>query len=204
MASSFPQHPASRHPVPQRTAPSRAATRRTRDERGVAFPSPLVMLSVIAIVMAGIAFVATKDQPAFERRIEVAGQQSPDGATAAEKARKGPQKAVEKKERADKPKDKAKKKKPVERGEVYVVVFNNSGIAGLAATAAARATGVGWQVVGEDNWYGAIPASTVYYPERLKKAAQLLALDLGIDRVLPAVDPMQMDRLTVILTADAA
>ena len=33
-----------------------------RDERGVALPSPLVMLSVVAVAMAGIAFVATGDQ----------------------------------------------------------------------------------------------------------------------------------------------
>ena len=41
-----------------------------RDQRGVAAPSPLVMLSIIAVFMAGIAFVATKDQPETERRIE--------------------------------------------------------------------------------------------------------------------------------------
>jgi hypothetical protein len=86
---------------------------------------------------------------------------------------------------------------------VYVEVFNNSGIKGLAATTAAKATQVGWQVVGEDNWYGAIPASTVYYPERLKAAARQLALDLGIRRTSPSVEPMKMDRLTIVLTADA-
>ena len=33
----------------------------------------------------------------------------------------------------------------------------------------------------------------------------MLALDLGIQRVMPAVDgPMRLDRLTVVLTADAA
>ena len=32
----------------------------------------------------------------------------------------------------------------------------------------------------------------------------MLSRDLGIERVLPAVDPMSMDRLTVILTADFA
>jgi hypothetical protein len=31
-----------------------------------------------------------------------------------------------------------------------------------------------------------------------------LALDLGIKRAVPAVDPMKLDRLTVILTADHA
>jgi hypothetical protein len=65
---------------------------------------------------------------------------------------------------------------------------------------AAQASQIGWQVVGSDNWYGTIPASTVYYPQRLERAGKLLALDLGIQRTAPAVDPMRLDRLTVILT----
>ena len=92
----------------------------------------------------------------------------------------------------------------VERGKVYVEVYNNSGITGLAGSTAARASDAGWQVVGSDNWYGTIPASTVYYPQRLQAAAKVLALDLGIGRVMPAIEPMDLDRLTVILTADAA
>ena len=63
-----------------------------------------------------------------------------------------------------------------------------------------RAGGMGWQVVGTDNWYGTIPATTVYYPPKLKAAGKLLALDLGIKRTAPAVDPMRLDRLTLILT----
>ena len=62
----------------------------------------------------------------------------------------------------------------------------------------------GWRVVGSDNWYGTIPASTVYYPAKLERAARALALDLGIRRTARAVDPMRLDRLTVILTADQA
>ena len=71
---------------------------------------------------------------------------------------------------------------------------------GLAGQVAARAGQIGWQVVGADNWYGTIPATTVYYPPRLERAGKLLALDLGIQRTAPAVDPMRLDRLTVILT----
>ena len=67
-------------------------------------------------------------------------------------------------------------------------MFNNSGVTGLAGSVAARTAHAGWQVVGSDNWYGTIPASTVYYPPRLKAAAHLLALDLGIHRQMPAVD----------------
>lgn len=161
---------------------------RTRNQRGVAFPSPLVMLSIIAIAMAGFAFVATRDAAPIERKVTTAA------ATPTETAEATPVTPV-----------KTPKPKPtIKRGDVYVEVFNNSGIKGLAATTAAKATQVGWQVVGEDNWVGSIPASTVYYPARLKAEAKQLALDLGIARTNPAVEPMKMDRLTIVLTADAA
>jgi hypothetical protein len=182
------------------SAPGQHACR-ARDERGFAFPSPLVMFSIIAIAMAGFAFVATQDEPALERRIESAAT-SPSPTPATDAAGQGKQKADAKKSRKAKPKKKPEPK--FVRSETYVEVYNNSGITGLAATYAGRATGVGWQVVGEDNWYGAIPASTVYYPERLEAAAKQLALDLGLGRTMPAIDPMNMDRLTVVLTSDAA
>jgi hypothetical protein len=90
----------------------------------------------------------------------------------------------------------------VRRGAYSVVVFNNSNVQGLAGKTATRAQRAGWQVVGTDNWYGTVDASTVYYPARLKAAATLLAKDLGITRVKPSIAPMRADRLTVILTAD--
>jgi hypothetical protein len=90
----------------------------------------------------------------------------------------------------------------VERGKVYVEVYNNSAVTGLAGRVAQKAGNVGWQVVGADNWYGTIPTSTVYYPKKLERAAKLLALDLGIERTAPAVEPMRMDRLTLILTGE--
>ena len=92
----------------------------------------------------------------------------------------------------------------VKRDTVYVSVYNNSNITGLAGQTAQRIITAGWQVVATDNWYGTIPATTIYYPERLKDAAMLLSKDLGIERVLPAVDPMSMDRLTLIITSDFA
>ena len=178
-------------PARSRRTPSRPTLR--RDERGVAFPSPVVMLSIIAVAMAGFAFVATSDQEPTEKRITT---------TSAPAATETPTVAPEVVPTTPAP---TKKPKPqVQRGEVYVEVYNNSGIKGLAATTAAKATQVGWQVVGEDNWYGAIPASTVYYPARLQAAAKLLALDLGIQRTALSVEPMKMDRLTIVLTADAA
>ncbi|WP_297620392.1 LytR C-terminal domain-containing protein [Nocardioides sp.] len=155
----------------------------------MAFPSPVVMLSVLAVAMASITFIATRDEAPTERRVDTAtiasAEQTPTP-TAPTTPTKTPKPTPQ-----------------VARGEVYVEVFNNSGIKGLAATTAARATQVGWAVVGEDNWYGVVPTTTVYFPPRLKAAGKQLALDLGITRTAPAVGVMKRDRLTIILTTDA-
>ncbi|HYQ32791.1 MAG TPA: LytR C-terminal domain-containing protein [Lapillicoccus sp.] len=172
-------------------SPGRSSLRRRpRDERGVAFPSPVVMLSVVAVAMAAVTFVATRDQAPTERRVDntatiASADQTPSADPAVE------------------PTKEPKPKPQLKRGDVYVEVFNNSGIKGLAATTAQKATTVGWAVVGEDNWYGVVPTTTVYFPPRLKAAGKQLALDLGIKRTSPAVGEMKRDRLTIILTTDA-
>ena len=168
---------------------------RVRNQRGVVFPSPVVMLSVVAVAMAGVAYVATQGEEPTEREVTTVSRAAPPAATT--------EPAPKQKLPTKKPEPIRKRKPPVERSKVYVEVYNNSGITGLAGRVAGQAAAAGWQVVGSDNWYGTIPGSTVYYPQRLKAAAKVLALDLGIRRVVPAIDPMRLDRLTVILTADA-
>ena len=158
---------------------------RRRDERGVVFPSPVVILSVVAVAMAGVAFFATRDSAPDEKQISTISQPETTPTPTADPTPTKPPKP---------------KKPKVDRSKIYVVVFNNSNVTGLAGRVAAQASQIGWQVVGSDNWYGTIPASTVYYPPRLQRAGELLALDLGIQRTAPAVDPMRLDRLTVILT----
>ncbi len=154
------------------------------------------MLSVVAVAMAGIAFVATQAEPPAEREVTTVAQPQPQPEPSTAARSRSSRSARRRRPRAE---------PAVQRGEVYVEVFNNSGITGLAGRTAAQRAGAGWQVVGSDNWYGTIPASTVYYPAAAQgRRARLLAMDLGIGRVLPAVDPMRLDRLTVILTADAA
>jgi hypothetical protein len=162
---------------------------RVRNQRGVVFPSPVMMLSVVAVAMAGIAYVATQGQEPTEREVTTVARPSDPEPT---KVQKLPTAKPEKFERV------------VQRGKVYVEVYNNSGITGLAGRYAARADEAGWNVVGADNWTGVIPSSTVYFPPRLQEAAKQLALDLGIRRTMPAIEgPMRLDRLTVVLTADA-
>ena len=163
---------------------------RPRDQRGVAVSSSLTLLSAAAVALAGAAFVVTSaagpDQPRSERAVQASASVTASASASVEAA----------------PRRVPARKPVVRRGETYVEIFNNSRIKGLAGSTAARAQGAGWQVVGSDNWYGAIDASTVYYPRQLRRAAELLAKDLGIARAEPIIDPMRGDRLTVILTAD--
>ena len=169
---------------------------RRRTQRGVAMSSPVALLSVAAVAVAGAAFLFTgHDEKPTPVATPVVASSSAAPTTATPAAPTSPAPAVPQKK-------KVVKKKVVRRGGTYVEVYNNSGISGLAGSTAARAQGAGWQVVGSDNWYGTIPASTVYFPERLKDQAELLGKDLGIKRLKPAIAPMRGDRLTVILTSD--
>jgi hypothetical protein len=161
----------------------RAGSRR-RDQRGAILPSPVVMLSIIAVAMAAVAFVATRGDAPTEREVTPVAQEPQSTPSSTPTVKPKPPKPV------------------IKRGEIYVEVYNNSNISGLAGRVAEKATGAGWKVVGSDNWVGTIPANTVYYPQRLKEEAELLALDLGIKRTYISAAPMKLDRLTVILTGE--
>ena len=161
-----------------------------RDERGVVFPSPVTVLSILAVAMAGVAWVATRHHEPTERLVTPTSQHSP-AAHPSTFSRPTPRHHTPRRPSLD-------------RSKVVVEVFNNSTVSGLAGRVAAQTAHLGWQVVGSDNWYGTIPATTVYYPPRLVKAGHQLALDLGIHRTMPAVSPMRLDRLTVILTGPLA
>jgi len=169
---------------------------RRYDERGIAPASAAALVSAAAVLVAGGAFLVTGGvapagpaaaAPATTRARHVTVQPTPSPAPATV---------------APKPVLKKKHRTPnVRRGQTYVEVYNNSNVTGLAGSTAKQIADAGWQVVGSDNWYGTIPASTVYYPPRLRAEAKLLAKDIGIHRLHPAIAPMKFDRLTVILTS---
>ncbi|SFC89510.1 LytR cell envelope-related transcriptional attenuator [Nocardioides terrae] len=155
-----------------------------RDQRGVVLPSPVMMLSIVAVVMAGVAFFATRGDEPAEREIANVAQPSAAATPAATAPAPAPTRTP----------------KPIVRKKVMVEVFNNTATKGLAAEVGDQVAHVGWQVVGADNWYGSVPSTTVYYPAKLKREGKQLALDLGIKRTAKAIDPMKLDRLTIILT----
>ncbi len=176
------------------TAPPRTTPRHARDQRGVALPSPVVLLSIVAVAMAAVAYLFTQGSPETEREVAIVSRnQTPSAAPAPTQAPPPTRRPAAEPEKKTPP--------PVERGETFVVVFNNSGVTGLAGQVGGTVTEAGWQVAGTDNWYGSVPTTTVYHPPQLERAARQLALDVGVDRVQPAVDGMGGDRLTLILTA---
>ena len=166
---------------------------RRRDEHGLVLPTRLMVFSISVVALAGLAFMAglsNDDRPDAANPSAVSESQptaTPTAATTTVPVT---------------PTSTPKAKPQVRRAKVDVEVYNNSNITGLAGKTATRAQNAGWNVLSTDNWYGTIETSTVYYAPRLKAAGALLAKDLGITRVKPAVKPMRFDRLTVILTGD--
>lgn len=166
-----------------------------RTQRGAVLPSPVVLLSILAVALAAIAFVATRGGEPAERDISATkAAASPTGtATAGDSSPTATPTAQD-----------TPKPKPVVRTDHAVVVFNNTSIKGLAARVSEKVKDAGWTVAAADNWYGTVPATTVYYPKGKKAAAQLLALDLGVARIKPADTDADMSasNLTLILTGD--
>jgi len=159
--------------------------------------------SIGVVVVAMLAFVVTGspdrgDEAAADPVAESSAPSEP--ASESPSTRPEPSRPSEQSASPSKQPREREPRKPNPERDAYVEVYNNSGISGLANETAAMLQDTGWKVVGADNWYGSIPANTVYYPDRLHDVARLLADDLGIGRLHTAVAPMRFDRLTVILT----
>ncbi len=85
------------------------------------------------------------------------------------------------------------------RSDVAVSVLNATRTPGLAAQVAGQVTAAGWTVSATGNWAGGAAQTAVHYPPGREAEAQLLADDLGIAAVVPAVQGMNTERLTVLL-----
>lgn len=173
-------------------------TSRHDDQRGAVLPSPVILFSILVLAVAAVAYFATRDTEPTEREITTASDTpSSDGdATDPSDDESATDEPTEEETKEPKP--------PIVKSEVGVNVFNNTTIAGLASEVLAQVDEIGWNALIADNWYGTIPATTVYYPEGMKREGRQLALDLGVQRVMPAdVDSdMSTDNLTLILTGE--
>ncbi|GAA2078511.1 hypothetical protein GCM10009821_17960 [Aeromicrobium halocynthiae] len=87
----------------------------------------------------------------------------------------------------------------VSRSDVAVSVLNATRTPGLAAQVSGRVSAAGWTVAATGNWAGGAAQTAVHYPPGREAEARLLADDLGIPAVVPAVQGMNTERLTVLL-----
>lgn len=191
-------------------------------------PSWLIAASLVVLVVATLTYFITSNNdntdeaaPPATASTETGDSSEPDDSTpSSDDAEKPPPDEPSKDAKSEKPSDEDKAaEKPSEKPEpnkkpekqrpdkpetapsATVDVYNNSGITNLAASVSSDVQAVGFTVGGVDNWYGSIPESTVYYPSGMEEQARVLADDLGVSRLMPAISPMSTERLSLILTA---
>ncbi|WP_460844719.1 LytR C-terminal domain-containing protein [Nocardioides ultimimeridianus] len=168
---------------------------RSHSQRGAVLPSPVVILSIVAVALAALTFVITRGDGPKEKDITpvAASSAQTTGATSSTPT------ATDTSTPTATP---THKPKVIHRGQIGVVVFNDTSIRGLAGSVGAKVAQAGWHFVAADNWYGTVVSTTVYYPKGMKAAAHQLALDLGVQRVMPAdiSSNMSTANLTLILT----
>lgn len=159
-------------------------------EQGAVAPASLLAAAVVAVAIGTAGYAMTSGP-------SESVQTAPTAATPTQH----PVQTKPATKKAPTPKPTPTQPPVIDRGTYNVAIYNNSNVQGLAARTSAKTQTFGWKVVTTSQWYGTVAASTVFYPPRMKAAAQQLATDLGITSVKLAVSPMQMDQLTVILTA---
>lgn len=82
-----------------------------------------------------------------------------------------------------------------------VVVLNQTGRSGLAASVAERLRSKGWTVSGVGDFHGVVPATTVYYPAGQQASARAAAKSLPTPaRLRPRFGNLSTSRLTVVVT----
>lgn len=164
-------------------------------EQGAVAPASLLAAAVVAVAIGTAGYAMTSGP---SERVQAAPTATMTTSTSHPQTRS---KRAVKKTPAPTPTPKAQ---PLDRGAFNVAIYNNSNVKGLAARTSTKTQTFGWKVVTTSQWYGTVDTSTVFYPPKMKAAAQQLATDLGISSIKPAVSPMQMDQLTVILTSTYA
>ncbi|GAA3803493.1 LytR C-terminal domain-containing protein [Nocardioides panacisoli] len=175
-----------------------------RNERGAVLPSPVVLFSIVVLAVAAVTFFVTRGDQPTEREITQASQESTPSGSASGSSDPTDGASDDASDPASSPTEEPTRTPPppIQKDQVGVNVYNNTTVAGLAGEVLAKVDDIGWNGLAADNWYGSVPATTVYYPDGMKREGRQLALDLGIQRVLPADtdSDMSTDNLTVILT----
>ena len=170
-----------------------SSRRSSRNAAGVVLPARLMVFSISAVALGGLAFFATQGDDSSPDKATPTAHSTATATPSNPPITSGPGGTAP----TIKPPP-----KPVNKAKTTVVVFNNTNIKGFAGKTATRVESFGWNVFKTDNWSGVIDATTVYFGPGMRSAAQLLATDLGIKRIKPIINGMNPKMLNVVLTTD--
>ena len=158
-----------------------------RRDRGVALPSPVAAISIVAIGVAAIAFAVTgfgssktKEIPNATPSVSVTSTPSVTATPTASASTTAPA-------------------APIDKKSIHISVWNASNVTGLAKTVLAKVIAAGWTDAAAGATHVHYAATTIYYPAKYEAAAKQLALDLGITNLSKGDAATPQDRISVVL-----
>jgi hypothetical protein len=181
----------------------RGAHRSSRDLAGAFVPSLLAVLAVSALITALVVWRGEDPDAVLRASAATDGATTAPVSSASGSPASPPAEPTPPASSATKPASSTTAPAtPADLvGDLEVVVLNQTGRGGLAATVAERLRGKGWMVAHTGNFRGQVPATTVYYPPGGKAAARAAAAGLPTEpRVLPRFGNLSTNRLTVVVT----
>jgi hypothetical protein len=162
-----------------------------RRDRGVALPSPVAAISIVAIVVAAIAFAVTGFNGNKSKVIPNAAPTSTVSTTSSSTATSTvtgtptstPTQTVA----------------PIDKASIHISVWNASTTPGLAKDVLVKVKAAGWTNSAAGNTKIHYSANTIYYPAKYAAAAKQLGLDLGITNLSQGDGGTPQDRISVVL-----
>lgn len=163
-----------------------------RRDRGVALPSPVAAISIVAIVVAAIAFAVTgfngnktKVIPNAAPTSTISSTTSSTHPSSTSSMTPSPTPTVA----------------PIDKASIHVSVWNASTTPGLAKDVLVKVVAAGWTNSAAGNTKIHYNANTIYYPAKYAAAAKQLGLDLGITNLSQGDGGTPQDRISVVLVS---
>lgn len=166
------------------------STYTSRRDRGVALPSPVAAISVVAIVVAAITFAITGFSGNKTKVIPNAAPTTSLTATATSTATATGSATSS---------SSTPPSAPIDKKSIHISVWNASATTGLANSVLAKVVAAGWTNSAAGVTHVHYSANTIYYPAKYAAAAKQLALDLGITNVSLGDSATAQDRISVVL-----
>jgi hypothetical protein len=163
-----------------------------RRDRGVALPSPVAAISIVAIVVAAIAFAVTGFNgnnttviPNAAPTSTISSHTSSAHPSSTSSMTPSPTQTVA----------------PIDKASIHVSVWNASTTPGLAKDVLVKVVAAGWTNSAAGNTKIHYSANTIYYPAKYAAAAKQLGLDLGITNLSQGDGGTPQNRISVVLVS---